>query len=144
MSVYVDAAVHRWRGRLWCHLFSPDIDELHDFARRLGLQRGWFQDPARMAKVSWPHYDTVDTRRMRAIDMGAVPLDRHRTSIMSRVVIDRWRGTAGTPHALDPLALHRRTGSPRLPELEAWLNSLHPEYGCRSSRPDGADARNPT
>lgn len=128
MSVYVDAAVHRWRGRLWCHLFSPDLDELHAFARRLGLQRAWFQDPTVMAKVSWPHYDTVDTRRERAIAMGAIPLDRHRTSVMSRVVIDRWRGTSGTDRALDPLAMHRRLQSERLPDLEAWLFSIHPEY----------------
>ena len=81
-----------------------------------------------MHKVSWPHYDTVDTRRERAIAMGAVPLDRHRTSVMSKVVVDRWRGTAGTPDALDPLAMHRRIGSARLPELEVWLLSIHPEY----------------
>jgi len=129
MSVYVDAAVHAWRGRMWCHLFSPDIDELHAFARRLGLQRTWFQDPTAMPKVSWPHYDTVDARRTRAIAMGAVPLDRHRTSVMSRVVLDRWRGTAGTDRALDPLSMHRRLNSPRLPDLEEWLLSLHPEYG---------------
>ena len=128
MSVYVDAAVHPWRGRLWCHLFSPDIEELHAFAGRLGLQKSWFQNPATMSKVSWPHYDTVDTRRSRALSMGAIPLDRHRTSVMSKVVIDHWRGTAGTPQSIDPLAMHRRLNSPRLPELEEWLFSIHPEY----------------
>ena len=110
-------------------MFSPDIEELHDFARRLGLQQSWFQDPTTMAKVSWPHYDTVDTRRVRAIAMGAIHLDRHRTSVMSRVVMDRWRGTAGTEQALDPLRMHRRLNSSRLPELEEWLLTLHPEYG---------------
>jgi hypothetical protein len=128
MTVYVDAAVHRWRGRLWCHLFSPDLDELHAFARDLGLQRSWFQDPATMPKVSWPHYDTVEARRGRAISMGAVPLDRHRTSVMAKVVVDRWLAGTGAARAIDPLALHRRTGSPRLAELEAWLTDLHPEY----------------
>lgn len=131
MTVYVDAAVHPWQGRLWCHMFSPDIDELHAFAARLGLRRTWFQDPSTM-RVSWPHYDMVDTRRARAVAMGAVPLDRRRTSVMSQVVLDRWHGTAGTARARDPLSLHRRIGSQHLPQLEEWLLSLHPEYATRT------------
>jgi len=131
MTIYVDAAVHAWRGQTWCHLFSPDIEGLHDFARRLGLRRSWFQDPSTSRKVSWPHYDIVDARRTRAIAMGAVALDRHRTSVMSRVVLDRWCGTAGTDRARDPLAMHRRLGSARLSELEEWLVSIHPEYRAR-------------
>src|SRR3546814_5987534 len=27
MRIYVDAAIHRWRGKLWCHMFSPNIDD---------------------------------------------------------------------------------------------------------------------
>jgi hypothetical protein len=73
MTVYVDEAIHPWRGRLWAHLFSTDLDELHAFAERLGLQRGWFQRPP---KASWPHYDVVEGRRFQALRLGAVAADR--------------------------------------------------------------------
>src|ERR1700746_2991202 len=26
LPVWVDDAIHSWRGRLWCHMFSEDID----------------------------------------------------------------------------------------------------------------------
>jgi hypothetical protein len=73
MTVYVDDAIHPWRGRLWAHLFSTDLDELHAFARRLGLSRSWFQLPP---KASWPHYDVVEGRRFQALRLGAVAADR--------------------------------------------------------------------
>ncbi|MDE4914363.1 DUF4031 domain-containing protein [Methylobacterium sp. 092160098-2] len=73
MTVYVDEAIHPWRGRLWAHLFSTDLDELHAFAGRLGLHRGWFQSPP---KASWPHYDVIEGRRFQALRLGAVAADR--------------------------------------------------------------------
>lgn len=76
MTVYVDEAIHPWRGRLWCHLFSDDIDELHAFAKRLRLKRAWFQEPP---KASWRHYDITDTKRARALRLGAVEADRWKT-----------------------------------------------------------------
>ncbi|WP_018306318.1 DUF4031 domain-containing protein [Desulfitobacterium hafniense] len=51
------------------HLVSPDLGELHQFARRLGLRRSWFQEH----NPKWPHYDvTSETLRQRAVEMGAV------------------------------------------------------------------------
>ena len=73
MAVYVDAAIHRWRGRNWCHLFSSDIAELHAFAARIGMRRGWFQEPP---AASWPHYDVPETRRVAALAAGALEADR--------------------------------------------------------------------
>lgn len=73
MAIYVDDAIHPWRGRLWAHLFSTDLAELHAFAARLGLSRSWFQEPP---KASWPHYDVVEGRRMQALRLGAVAADR--------------------------------------------------------------------
>src|SRR3546814_8311968 len=63
MRIYVDAAIHRWRGKLWCHMFSPNIDDLHQFAREIGMRREWFQDPRTSSKISWPHYDISAQRR---------------------------------------------------------------------------------
>lgn len=53
-----------------CHLTSDGpnaIDELHAFARKLGLKRGWFQE-----RSSWPHYDLTPARRVKALELGAV------------------------------------------------------------------------
>jgi len=52
-----------------CHLTSSthDLDELHAFARRIGMRRSWFQDHRRL-----PHYDLTPERRQRAIELGAV------------------------------------------------------------------------
>ncbi|MBB1485757.1 DUF4031 domain-containing protein [Oceanospirillum sp. D5] len=67
MAVYVDNVRIPWRGRKWCHLVADSTDELHDFARILGLKRAWFQPNA-----SYPHYDiTIETREI-ALRMGAI------------------------------------------------------------------------
>lgn len=125
MRVYVDAAVHRWRGKLWCHMFTPDLTLLHDFALQIGMKREWFQDP-RTTNASWPHFDVPAWRRDVAIRLGAIALDRHQTVAMSRVVINCFEGNHGTERAVDPLATHRRLNSARLPELEHWLDAeLH-------------------
>ena len=50
MSVYIDLLEPvafpnpRWRYPSSCHLFADDIYELHEFARKLGLKKGWFQN----------------------------------------------------------------------------------------------------
>lgn len=123
MRIYVDQAIHRWRGQLWCHMFSPDIDALMDFARGIGMKAEWFQDPRTMPKVSWPHFDVNAARRQVAVRAGAIEVGRHQVSAMSRVVLNRFHGVEGTDRALDPLALHKRLNSPKLPRIEAWLAS---------------------
>lgn len=71
MAVYVDSEGTRWRGKQWCHLVADSMEELHEFAGRLGLQRRWFQDKGR-----YPHYDVTMAVRDRAVRMGAVDADR--------------------------------------------------------------------
>lgn len=73
MAVYVDEAIWRWQGRKWCHLLADDIDELHRFARELGLHRMSYQGPPRTTK---PHYDITGFERSRALSLGAVACDR--------------------------------------------------------------------
>ncbi|MCX8527069.1 MAG: DUF4031 domain-containing protein [Candidatus Nanopelagicales bacterium] len=64
MALLVDNAVWPWRGRLWCHLVSDaSVDELHVFARRLGIPDRAFQGD---------HYDLTDELRDCAIAEGAV------------------------------------------------------------------------
>lgn len=90
MTVYVDdvgikATVRddqtgRTHTSSWCHLFSDQIDqtELHDFAKRIGMQRRWFQPGKRLGGGNDPshdHYDLTAGKRQQAIRAGAVPVD---------------------------------------------------------------------
>ena len=43
-----------------------NLEELHAFASRLGLQRRWFQGQNRH-----PHYDLVPSKRALALRLGA-------------------------------------------------------------------------
>jgi len=84
MTVYVDDAVSLWRGHRWAHLMADTLDELHDFARRLGLRREKFQN-----KTSGAHYDVPAPLREQAIVLGAVAISRHRDRELVRAVIRR-------------------------------------------------------
>jgi hypothetical protein len=84
MSVYVDSAripatVGLIKGR-WSHLTADTISELSDFAARLHLRSEWFQTcKRRCGREGEPcphwHYDVTDAVRLRAIDLGAKPID---------------------------------------------------------------------
>lgn len=94
--VYVDHMMTclvsaKWRWPKACHLFvdtTTDLDVLHDFAKRIGLKRAWFQNTA------MPHYDLNERRRSAAMAHGAIELDRRDTVMVLR----RWRAlTAPRP-----------------------------------------------
>lgn len=65
MTIYFDGV----------HLVSDSsIQELHEFAERVGLKRHWFQNKRRRFR---PHYDIKSLRlRLRAINIGAVGVDQ--------------------------------------------------------------------
>lgn len=67
MAVYVDNVRIEWRGRRWCHLVADTVEELHEFAKKLGMQKAWFQLDA-----SYPHYDITVESRVRALEFGAI------------------------------------------------------------------------
>ncbi len=93
MSVYVDDAVHLWRGRRWAHLLADTLEELHRFADALGLPRRAFQD-----KSSGAHYDIDAALRERALALGAVAISRHTDRERVRAIIRnakrQWSGAA--------------------------------------------------
>lgn len=89
MTVYVDNEQIRWRGKRWCHLVAESIDELHQFAGILGLQRAWFQD-----KASYPHYDVTASVRERALELGAVHGDRRTIFSCAKVLRAQMQSTA--------------------------------------------------
>lgn len=73
MTVMVDE-IMKWPGKKprcfdagSAHLtVDGDLEELHVFARRLGLRREWFQD-----HPLHPHYDLTASRREKALEFGA-------------------------------------------------------------------------
>ena len=82
MSTYVDSLMPcrpngRWPWSQSCHLFADTLDELHDFATRLGLRRAWFQNHRRL-----PHYDLTSNKRRQAVKLGAVEATRKQVAIM--------------------------------------------------------------
>jgi hypothetical protein len=90
MTVYVDdsaipadvtdaATGRRYRNR-WSHLTADTKDELHAFAKRLGLRRVWFQDKPHGL---W-HYDVTAPKRAQAIRLGAQPISWRDRSVWSR------------------------------------------------------------
>lgn len=91
MSVYVDDAIWSRFGRKWCHLLADDIDELHRFARELGLHRSSYQGPPKTTK---PHYDLTAVERERALRIGAIRCDRTAIIVVLRQLQAQMRRVA--------------------------------------------------
>jgi hypothetical protein len=76
MAVYVDGMMSclpnaKWRWSEACHLFADSLVELHDFAKKLGMHRNWFQD-----HTDLPHYDLTRNKRAQAVKLGAIEATR--------------------------------------------------------------------
>lgn len=73
MGVYVDALIdYGWELGPSCHLLADSEDELHDFAKSIGMKREWFQ----LGKNQLAHYDLTKRRRQMAISKGAIQITR--------------------------------------------------------------------
>jgi len=83
MAVYVDAAIWKFSGKLWCHLLADEIHELHGFAAQLGVKRSSYQGPP---KTSAPHYDITGLERDRAVRLGALECSREEIVMVFRRV----------------------------------------------------------
>lgn len=74
MTCYVDRLRDHYntglRYRQWCHLIADTEDELHKMAKKLKLDRAWFQGK------SFPHYDLTPSKRRQAVQFyGAIELE---------------------------------------------------------------------
>ncbi|WP_296282325.1 DUF4031 domain-containing protein [uncultured Acinetobacter sp.] len=76
MAVYVDRAKVPFKGKEWCHMMADTLEELHDFARTVGIDPRLFHRSA-----SYPHYDITLEMRILVIAYGAIDADR-KTIIM--------------------------------------------------------------
>ena len=79
MTVFVDAAIHYKGDKKYCHMVSVDLNELHDFADRLGVKRCWYS-----TKKNSPHYDITEEQRSKAIQTGALPATRRQVLQITR------------------------------------------------------------
>ena len=74
VAIYVDELrdYHDLMGRglpgLWCHMITDgNLDDLHEFAMRLGIHPRRFQNHPRH-----PHYDLMASSRALAVALGAM------------------------------------------------------------------------
>ncbi len=77
VTVYVDNARNKFGRMRLCHMLGDDLNELHAMAEALGVRR-WFQ------ATSTPHYDICIAKRIEAIKLGAVLIDRRGVSALIR------------------------------------------------------------
>ena len=82
MTVYIDDAVHPWRGERWAHLMADTLPELHAMAQQLGIPRRAFKN-----RPSGAHYDVPAPLRETAIALGAHAISRHDDRELVRRVI---------------------------------------------------------
>lgn len=75
MTVYVDDMQLFSRvkggppnGARWSHLWADTLEELEEFAAKLGLNPKWLQADSAY------HYDVVETKRKLALKLGAQPV----------------------------------------------------------------------
>jgi hypothetical protein len=55
----------------WCHMVADSLEELHEFALKMGINPERFQN-----KPKRPHYDLRPKRRRQAVNMGAIEVQR--------------------------------------------------------------------
>lgn len=88
MTVYVDEIqtyrIYDRQGHarnvLSCHMITDgNIEELHQFAGKIGLKRSWFQGPP---KHRHAHYDLTPHKRAAAIAAGAKPITLKEFGVM--------------------------------------------------------------
>lgn len=107
----------------WSHLMADTEEELIEFAvGRLGMRASWIQHPGGPDV----HFDVVESRRLRAIQLGAVPIACRSAEWMELFERQRERFVRRCANCQGPL---RYVG----PEVgsEHW----HPETTCPEPRP---------
>ncbi|MFD1893312.1 DUF4031 domain-containing protein [Ottowia beijingensis] len=87
--IYVDDAEVIKHGYAWFHLVADSIQELHEFAARIGLPASAFHRGARH-----PHYDVTANQRLRALQYGA-------TAISARYAVQVCLKSASSARAIE-------------------------------------------
>ena len=100
LTVYVDdwrqRATVRDRTDRWSHLLADDPAELHAMAAALGIPLRGYQHHRRSAALD--HYDVPESLRVRAIELGAVPVTWREMARLTR----EWRRAGARPEPPGP------------------------------------------
>ena len=94
MTVYIDRLFKRSPknpqarkfGYLWCHLLADSIEELHDFAKELGLKKIYYQHKP------LGHYDLTPNKQKLALKLGAQKISTREYLVRLRTSRKEWRG----------------------------------------------------
>lgn len=81
MAVYVDSANLKYRNMVMCHMIADTLPELHDMAKKIGMKKEWFQKDA-----SFPHYDVPLFRKKKALELGAIEVNRREIALKMREI----------------------------------------------------------
>lgn len=73
MSVYVGPSIYPFGRMIMCHMVADSVDELHEMADQIGINRKWFQNKNKR----YPHYDISKSKRKIAIEFGAIEVDEY-------------------------------------------------------------------
>lgn len=82
--IYVDRLFQVGKHR-WAHMTADSINELHDFADKLGLRREWYQGPP---KTRYPHYDIRPTKYRLALQLGATVVPTKNIVLVARALLN--------------------------------------------------------
>lgn len=75
MSVYVDESRYAFGRMIMCHMVADSIEELHEMADKIGIDRRHFQCSP---KSAYDHYDICTSKRTEAVRLGAIEVSTRR------------------------------------------------------------------
>lgn len=76
MTIYVDDMRANYGRMIMCHMLADTDEELHSMASKIGVARRWHQKPG----TPHSHYDICMSKRAKAVELGAVEIDRRGVS----------------------------------------------------------------
>ena len=77
--VYVGKREYKYGRMIMSHMVADSLDELHEMADKIGVNRRHFQD-----KPNKPHYDICKANKKKVIELGALEVD-------DRLIIEMFR-----------------------------------------------------
>lgn len=64
---------------IMCHMVADSIDELHEMADIIGVNRKWFQ-----SHTKYPHYDICLSKKKIALEHGAIECSKKELVLKAR------------------------------------------------------------
>lgn len=81
MAVYVGNLEWPFRNMIMFHMVADTLEELHDMADKIGVNRKWFQP---FPEHVIAHYDICKSKKVLALNYGAVEMS-------DREIVKRFR-----------------------------------------------------